>query len=487
MLRLFFDLVTLFFRSMKRSEILLMVLQIPVDLLLLVLAGISAYALRFAPWIVSLRPVIFQLSFEEYLSIVTLVAFGWIMIFAFVGLYSVDPNRKLLRDLHKVLSGTLMGLACIAVFIMFTQEIFDSRFLVAVGWFFALVYVSLGRVLMRGLKGLLYRAGIGARRVIVIGTEGKGADIIRALSGRRELGYAVVGEYHHFTPEVAAALSVARPDEVIFTNPRANQTETLRAIDFCNAQHITFKYSADLFDTYSSRIAVYPLAGVPIVELKRTPLDGWGRVAKRVFDVVMSLVVLVLASPLMLAASLIIFFETGRPVIYKNERVGLRGQRFFAYKFRSMYQKDSTWPQFAGQEERTSRAEQAIIAEKNSRTGPIYKITDDPRVTPFGRFIRRWSLDELPQFLNVIGGAMSIVGPRPHQPREVAGYEKPHLTALTLKPGVTGLAQISGRSDLSYEDEMKLDIFYIEQWSLPMDLIIFFKTPLIIFKRRKAL
>ena len=175
----------------------------------------------------SLRPVIFQLSFEEYLSIVTLVAFGWIMIFAFVGLYSVDPNRKLLRDLHKVLSGTLMGLACIAVFIMFTQEIFDSRFLVAVGWFFALVYVSLGRVLMRGLKGLLYRAGIGARRVIVIGTEGKGADIIRALSGRRELGYAVVGSTTILRLRWRQPFPSTRPDEVIFTNPPIK--ETLRA------------------------------------------------------------------------------------------------------------------------------------------------------------------------------------------------------------------------------------------------------------------
>ena len=152
-----------------------------------------------------------------------------------------------------------------------------------------------------------------------------------------------------------------------------------------------------------------------------------------------------------------------------------------------MYQKDCTGKQFGALGALAIERERALIQEKSIKSGPIYKIVDDPRVTPFGRFIRRWSIDELPQFLNVILGNMSIVGPRPHQPREVAGYQGPEREVLTLKPGITGLAQISGRSDLSFEEEMRLDVFYVEHWNPWIDAIICLKTPFILFKKRKAL
>ena len=188
----------------------------------------------------------------------------------------------------------------------------------------------------------------------------------------------------------------------------------------------------------------------------------------------------------MLISALIIFFETGRPIIYKNERVGWRGENFFAFKFRSMYQKDCTGPQFGGEGLHAEEKERELIQENNSKDGPIYKIANDPRVTKFGRFIRRWSIDELPQFFNVLAGSMSIVGPRPHQPREVNKYDSQHKYVLSLKPGITGLAQISGRSDLSFEEEMRLDVFYIEKWNLLIDLVIFIKTPFILFRKRKV-
>ena len=158
-----------------------------------------------------------------------------------------------------------------------------------------------------------------------------------------------------------------------------------------------------------------------------------------------------------------------------------------AFKFRSMHQKDSTGPQFGESGEKAERKEQELIEKQNTKTGPIYKIKDDPRITSFGRFIRRWSIDELPQFFNVFKGNMSIVGPRPHQPREVEQYKSQYPTVFVLKPGVTGLAQISGRSDLSFEEEMQLDILYTEKWSLLQDFVIFIKTPFIVFKKRKAL
>ena len=188
-----------------------------------------------------------------------------------------------------------------------------------------------------------------------------------------------------------------------------------------------------------------------------------------------------------LLSALIILFETGRPIIYKNERVGLRGKKFFTFKFRSMYQKDSTGVQFGESGMKAEEKEKELIKTSSIKQGPIYKIKNDPRVTPFGKFIRRWSIDEFPQFFNVLLGEMSIVGPRPHQPREVEKYEQSHRKVFTLKPGITGLAQISGRSNLSFEEEIKLDIFYIEKWSLLLDFIIFIKTPFVVLRRRGAL
>lgn len=472
---------------MKRFELMFMVLQVPMDFLMLLLAASLAYAFRFTRWAVSLKPVLFHLSFPGYIRIVLPVILLWLVLFALSGLYSRDPNRKLMRDLQRVVFACSAGLSVIALYFLFRQTIFDSRFLVAVGWALAIVCVSAGRIIMRGIKILLYRAGIGARRVAIVGHHGVAEEIIKTLRVRLDLGYTVVGQFVHVDDMMIQSLAALRPDEVIFTNPRAHEDETLRVLEFCHEQHITFKYSADLFDTFSTNMTVHPLAGVPIIELRRTPLEGWGRVVKRLFDIVVSFIMIVLLSPLLIVIAVVIVFETGFPIIYRNERVGARGERFCLWKFRSMYQKDCTGWQFGQGGKEAEAREAELIATQNSKTGPIYKIANDPRVTPFGRWLRRYSLDELPQFFNVLIGAMSIVGPRPHQPREVAQYGARHWELFTLKPGVTGLAQISGRSDLSFDEEVRLDVFYIEHWRLWLDVVIFLKTPFILFKKRKAL
>jgi len=472
---------------MKRSEIFLMVIQVPIDFLLLILAGISAYYLRFTDWAVAIKPVIFKLTMIDFVWLTSLVAVGWMANFALVGLYSTNPNRKLSRDLTRVVLACSAGLGAVALYVMFTQTQFDSRFLVVAGWLFAIVYVSFGRIITRGLKGIMYRAGIGLRRVIVIGTGQVTKDIVSALKERKSLGYDVIGELPWFDESRACELKKLNLDEILFTNTRANEEETFALIDFANENHIVFKYSADLFAAYSSNMTVSPLAGVPIVELRKTPLEGWGRVTKRVFDVLVSIIVIIITSPVTLLSALIILFETGLPIIYKNERVGIRGKLFFTLKFRSMFSKDCTGSQFGEAGRAAEENEKKLIADLSIKEGPVYKIANDPRVTPFGRFIRRWSIDELLQFFNVLDGSMSIVGPRPHQPREVAKYEKKYRKLLTLKPGITGLAQISGRSNLSFDEEARLDIMYIEKWSLLMDLIIFVKTPFVVLRRRGAL
>lgn len=472
---------------MKRSELSLTALQVPVDFVLLLLATISAYFLRFSDVAVRIKPVLFSITLGEYIKMSAPIALVWIVIFVFAGLYSTDPNRKLLPELQRVIFACSSGLAVIALYIMFRQTVFDSRFLVAVSWGFAIFYVGLGRILMRVFKRKLYKAGIGASRVAIIGHHGSAAEeIIKFINSHKEMGFVIDGQYVHFNDDTINSLLKNKPDEIIFTNPRAHESETIRAIKFCNEHQIVFKYSADLFDAFSANMRVNPVAGIPIVELRSTPLEGWGRIIKRIFDIAVSMFVIIVTSPIMLFTAIIILVESGSPIIYKNERVGIRGQRFFTYKFRSMFQKDCTGKQFGEIGVHAEEKERELIAQNNTKDGPIYKIANDPRVTKFGKYIRRFSIDELPQFFNVLQGNMSVVGPRPHQPREVDKYESQHKYVLSLKPGITGLAQISGRSDLSFEEEIRLDVLYIEKWSMLVDLVIFIKTPFILFKKRKV-
>lgn len=469
---------------MKRLELFFTALQLPVDYLALIVAGFTAYNLRFSALITAIRPVVFNLSFNKFWPIVLSVAGAWILIFAASGLYSSNPNRKLGSDILRVVLACSTGFAGITIYIFFNLQKFDSRFVVLASWLLAIAYVTAGRILVRGLKMVLYRLGIGLRRVVIIGGESIGSTIAHTFNSEPRLGYTLVGQLTHFNEGAAAELRALQPDEIIFTNPKAQESETLAAVEFANENHITFKYSADLFATIATNLSVSTIAGIPIIELRRTPLAGWGRIFKRLADIVASVILLIIFSPVYLIIALIIRLETGGPIIYKNERVGQFGKKFFTLKFRTMYQKDSTGEQFGAAGEAALKREAELIKTHSIKNGPIYKIKNDPRLTPFGRRLRRWSLDELPQFWNVLTGEMSIVGPRPHQPREVNQYEREHKIVLAIKPGVTGLAQISGRSDLSYTEEIRLDVFYIEHWSLWLDAIIAIKTPFIVFSRK---
>lgn len=473
---------------MKRFELFFTFLQLPVDFLMLLLAGFTAYQLRFAGLITSIRPVLFlqSLSWEKFWPIMLWVSAGWLVIFALSGLYSTNPNRKFARDFTRIIMACSTGFAGITTYVFFSLQKFDSRFLVLASWILAMIFVTVGRLVLRGVKTLLYRAGVGLRHTVIIGGEAVAKTIQETLVATPGLGYQVISSYDHFDDHAAKVLAGSAPDEIIFASPKSRVEEALSAIDFCNEHHITFKYSADLFDTISSNMSISTIAGVPIVELRRTRLTGWGRIAKRLVDIVGSIILLTLSIPLYILSALAVLIETGFPIIYKNERVGQYGQKFFTLKFRSMYQKDSTGSQFGEAGEKALEQEKALIAKQSIKSGPVYKIANDPRITGVGRFIRRWSIDELPQFWNVLKGEMSLVGPRPHQPREVDLYEKHHKILLHIKPGITGLAQISGRSDLTFEEEAKLDTFYIEHWSLYLDLIILIKTPFVVLKRKGA-
>jgi exopolysaccharide biosynthesis polyprenyl glycosylphosphotransferase len=477
---------------MKKSELFFSFLLVPLDYLMIVLAGITAYNLRYADFITELRPVIFELPFLGYLRVLLVIAVLWIIIFAFAGLYTIRSARKLVREIYRVVLACSTGFMLIVMLIFIRRELFDSRFIVLAGLGFAIVYISISRSVVRFVQRYLYNSGIGVKKVVLVGNSKTTDSLIQEFSGSKDSGYEVVKRFRSFSLESAQELldfmKIKEVDEVIQCDPNLTKAERLRLFDFADENHLVFKYAADLLGTKVLKTEVNEVAGIPIVEVKKTPLDGWGRIIKRIFDILGSLLLLIILSPVLLLTALIIKLDSRGPVFYLDYRSGQYNRRFLFYKFRSMdsHLCDGEGPSATEEGNKMLRELERNAAANTRATDPLHKIKNDPRVTRVGRFIRRWSLDELPQLYNVLKGDISMVGPRPHMTLETARYESHHKKVLTIKPGITGLAQISGRSDLSFEEEVKLDTYYIENWSLLFDLTILLRTPLAVIRGRKV-
>ncbi|MFH1412730.1 MAG: sugar transferase [bacterium] len=470
---------------MKKIELIFTAIQVPLDFIMVVLAGISAYYIRFAEVTKEIRPVIFNLPFIEYLQILLIIAAAWVMVFIFSGLYNIRKVKRLRDELRRVILACSLGLVLVVVVIFFFRELFSSRFIVLAGWILSIIYLSMVRMIIAGIKRWLYQHDIGVRKIVMVGNSQTTDNLIKEFAVNKALGFCVVRRLSNFFLETSNELSEYLKhheiDEIIQSDPNLSKAEVLRLYDFADENHIIFKYAADLLGTKVLRVDINEISGVPIVEVKKTPLDGWGRILKRTFDIFMSGILIVLTSLVTIPAAIMIKLDSHGPVFFSKlddgsplHRIGQAGRPFRYLKFRSM-------------KPNTDSLRYTELAEYNIRKGgPMVKIKDDPRITRVGKFIRRFSIDELPELFLVFVGKMSLVGPRPHLPEEVAKYEGHHKKVLTIKPGVTGFAQVSGRSDLTFEEEVKLDVYYIENWSLWRDLVILFKTPVAVLKSRKT-
>jgi len=236
----------------------------------------------------------------------------------------------------------------------------------------------------------------------------------------------------------------------------------------CHRENVRVRIVPDLFQMTLGQMSVTTIAGIPLISTKPVAYGGISRLAKRAVDIVLSAFILVLLLPLMFLVAIVVKLDSEGPIFYLQERVGKGGKPFKLYKFRSM----------AADADRM-RDE---LVDLNEADGPVFKIREDPRCTPVGRFLRRFSLDELPQFFNVLKGDMSVIGPRPALPEEVEQYKPWHRRRLDVAPGITGLWQVSGRSDLPFDEMVLLDIYYAEQWSPDLDFKILLRTiPAVVF------
>ncbi len=327
----------------------------------------------------------------------------------------------------------------------------------------------------------LRRRGAVHNRVVVVGETSAITEITRILQRERYVGYTVVAACAPLgSPAMSISSETSIPvlgepenvrqvalatnaDTVLVTGSRFADAGDVRKIAWAlEGSDVDLIVVPSLTDVAGPRVHVRPVAGLPLLHVEPPQADGAIRWRKRAFDVAGSLALLTLGMPIWLAVMAAIKLWDGGPVFYRQRRVGLQGVHFDCLKFRSM----------------SSDADTRLTAVRhlNESDGPLFKIRNDPRVTPVGRFIRRYSLDELPQLVNVLRGHMSLVGPRPPLPCEVDNYGESVGRRLLVRPGMTGLWQVSGRSNLSWEDTVRLDLYYVDNWSLFQDIVILLKT-----------
>lgn len=463
---------------MKRSELFFSSLLVPVDFLMILAAGIFAYYFRFSAIAIGWKPVIFDLSLRDFLEILIFADFFILVIFSIAGLYNLKLTRRLIEEFFQISIAISAGIAGIILFTFSIQEPFSSRFIVLAGWAMAIILVNLGRFSIRTIQRWASRFGYGVYRVLLIGSNGVASSLLKEIQSKPDLGYRAVGAIANFNEDDLLRIYKNKGiDEIVQCDPDLDKKKSLYLIDFCQERHIDFKFVPNLFETLATNVEVTAFAGMPIVELKKTSLDGWGKIMKRLIDFWGALLGIIILFPFFLVVALIIKLDSQGNILVKLKRVS-RGKIFDLYKFRSMVQPKGY--------KNAEHLKKNLVDLNERKGGPLFKIKDDPRVTRFGRFIRRVRIDEFPQLINVLKGEMSLVGPRPHQPDEIKNYQKHHQKLLTIKAGMTGFAQISGSSDLPFEEEVRLDTYYIENWSLLKDIIILIRTAILFFRDRSA-
>lgn len=421
--------------------------------------------------------------FSFFVGKVFLLMVAAIAIFQLRGLYRLPRWTSFLDEASVIVSGatTAMGLVILDSFL---QRFYPSRLIFIYTWLATIALLLVKRLLTRYLRGLLWERGIGVDRVLVVGAGPAGQRYMQHILNCPQAGYQMVGFVHDGPIEenwgIATERRVERPpylgaparvaelvreleaDEVVIALPPDAHEEVHRLINACREQDVAFTLVPDLFDLALDRVITHEVGGLPLISLKESRIRGWNYAVKRAMDITIATVVLAVGFIPMLLIALAIKLDSPGTVLFTQRRVGKQRRSFTVYKFRTMQQ--------------DAEEQKAVLQQRYNVGELLFKIPDDPRRTRVGRLLRHTSLDELPQFINILLGDMSVVGPRPQVPDEVANYEEWHYQRLEVTPGLTGLWQVSGRSDLSFDEMVKLDLYYAEHWSPWLDIKLMLRT-----------
>jgi exopolysaccharide biosynthesis polyprenyl glycosylphosphotransferase len=471
----------------RRLRFALITGRIVADGMLLALAFVAAYWLRYGLELGNdIAPESFRPLSAFWVYIAAFVAIT-LLTFQMRGLYALPRGASWLDHLRIITSGSIIGVAALTLGVLFFGDpVLPSRLLLIFLVVSTLTIFAFERAMYRQFRMWLWRRGINIRRALVVGAGVAGQRIMKDVVERPELGYKLAGyvadqadaparewripirprngELRKLggVKDVRRILENQELHEVIVALPATHHSQILAIIENCREYGVDFKLVPDLFEMRFNEVRIDALNGVPLIGVKDVALRGFNLLVKRGMDLALAGVGLLIAAiPMLVIAALVKITSTG-PVLFKQQRVGKGGRLFVCYKFRSMYA--------------DAEARKAALLNQNEVSGPMFKMKNDPRRTPFGKFLRRSSLDELPQLFNILKGDMSLVGPRPPTPDEADKYDDWHRKRLDVTPGLTGLWQVSGRSDLSFEEMVKLDLYYAENWSPAMDLRIILKT-----------
>jgi len=461
------------------------------DFVVLLAAFSVAYILRVQ---YDERPLLNEVyALDYFLTFLFIVPF-WIIIFAFLGLYQANVYNRRLVEWGKIALGCIIGILFIIGWEYFTDTpLFPARLVPLYALVGAFVLIVLEREILRLVRSWLFYFGRGINRVLVIGNSAATRDIAHNLADTYRSGYKIVAiagpkkvippglDVHHFTSVDSALKKVRdlRVTTIIQTDLYDSHDRNERILGAAQTNHISYNFIPGEPEFYTGKNTVDVFLGYPMITVSQTPLTGWGSIAKHIFDTIISFFLIIFLSPLFIVLILLQLILNPGPIFYVSKRLSKFSIPIDLIKFRSMsakYGKKDAAEEFRDM----GREDLAREYEKHR------KVEKDPRITRFGQFLRVTSLDELPQLFNVLKGDLSLVGPRPILPQETKF--SPSRTALlhSVRSGVTGLWQVSGRSNLSFEERIELELFYAQNWSFWLDVKILFKTIGVVFRKRGA-
>ncbi len=435
-----------------------------IDIAGLTLALVTALVLKY---LVQFGYTGFQASVDQAVDVAPLACLVMVLLFARSGLYRDREQRP---GFATVISSLFQLTLLMLLYAVIEGYEFSSYYIFYATLLFALVYVAAGRWLFERISGFLLHAAGYRRRAVLVGSGPNIEAVVTALGDSSE-----IEPYGFVSPDAKLKLGLRdfgsldgldrhfdAIDEVLIADPDFPEDDAVDLVDRCHRSGVRVRVAPSTMEILMDRVEFVPGRALPLFELKPPVFEGIDFVIKRLFDFVGAVLLLIVLSPLLAMIAIAIKLDSRGPVLFRAPRPGIGGQPFSCLKFRTM--------------QVGAHALQESLEEHNEAGGPLFKIREDPRVTRVGRLLRRFSLDEFPQLWNVVRGDMSLVGPRPLPQRDYDRLEDWHRKRYLVLPGMTGLWQVSGRSELDFDDLVRLDFVYLERWSVFLDLTILLKT-----------
>jgi exopolysaccharide biosynthesis polyprenyl glycosylphosphotransferase len=460
----------------QRAPLFFTLSLVVIDALMAGFAFWGGYQLRLRSEYENIQP------FSAYWGMLVVHVATTLIVFFFYRLYHRQRSLSSVDQFYSIFAAASIGMIVSIAFIsfFFKNQLDYPRLMMVYVWILTIILTSLGRVVQSRFQLALQARGWGEHKILIVGAGEVGRMVMQQIKRSPSLGYRVVGFVDDDAPtqtvqgvpvlgqvdDIPELTVTEKVDEVIVVMPEATHHEILKVVSMCDRSRVAIKVFPNVFQIMASEVSIGDLGGLPLLTVRDTALQGWRLTVKRSVDVIGSAVGLVFLSPIMMLLAVLIKLESEGPVFYTQERMGLDGKRFMMLKFRSMR------------------------ADAEAYTGPVWASANDSRRTRMGAIIRRLSVDELPQLINVLIGDMSLVGPRPERPVFVEQFKETiprYMDRHREKAGITGWAQVNGlRGDTSIIERTKYDLWYTENWSLALDFRILIRTILNIFMDEQA-